>query len=259
MSRQSQPLIAIPANRFSYEDHIRHGVQEQYLAAALDVAGVTPLIVPALAEKLDLAAILDAVDGILITGARSNVHPARYGVAETAAHAPFDPERDATTLPLIRMALARGIPLLAICRGMQELNVALGGTLLAHVQDLPGRDDHRPPENARPDELYALRQKVSIQADSRLAAIIGTGDILVNSLHEQAIGELAPSMTVEAKASDGTIEAIAVKDAKSFVLGLQWHPEYWATSDKPSKAVFESFGAAVYNHHTSKTSLRNQK
>ncbi|AQS42111.1 MAG: Glutamine amidotransferase, class I [Candidatus Tokpelaia hoelldobleri] len=259
MSGHSQPLIAIPANSFPYEDHIRHGVQAQYLAAALDVAGVTPLLVPALGEKLDIAAILDSVDGILITGARSNVHPAHYGEAETAAHAPFDPGRDATTLPLIRMALARGIPLLAICRGMQELNVALGGTLLSHVQELPGRDDHRAPENALPDERYTLRQKVSVRKNSRLAAIVGAGDILVNSVHEQAIGELAPAVTVEATAPDGTIEAISVRDAKDFALGLQWHPEYWATSDKPSNAIFKSFGAAVYNCHARKTSPRNQK
>jgi putative glutamine amidotransferase len=148
-------------------------------------------------------------------------------------------------MPLIRAALRHGVPLFAICRGMQELNVALGGTLIAEVQELPGRGDHRAPTHDDHDMRFAIHQDVEIRPGGVLAAILGAGTIQVNSLHRQAIGELAEGLAIEATAPDGTIEAVRVRDAASFALGVQWHPEYWVRTDKPSAQLFSAFGEAV--------------
>ena len=151
----------------------------------------------------------------------------------TEADGPFDPGRDATSLPLIRRALERGVPLLAICRGIQELNVALGGTLASEIQDRPGMWDHRKPDVQELDIAYGIRQKVIVKEGSCLASVLGTGEVQVNSLHRQAICEAAPRLAVEAVAEDGTIEAVSVIDAKAFAVGVQWHPEYWVGQDRP--------------------------
>jgi len=158
---------------------------------------------------------------------------------------PHDTRRDAVTLPLIRAALRRGVPLFAICRGMQELNVALGGTLVAEVQELPGRTDHRAPVHDDNDIRYAIRQDVDVRPDGVLAEILGAGAIQVNSMHRQAIDRLAEDLAVEATAPDGTIEAVRVREAVSFALGVQWHPEYWVRTDPPSMKLFAAFGHAM--------------
>jgi putative glutamine amidotransferase len=146
---------------------------------------------------------------------------------------------------MIRRAIDRGIPLLAICRGIQELNVALGGSLDTEIQEQPGRNDHRKPVTTDRDSMYVIRQPVEIKEGSCIARYLGSGEILVNSLHRQAIARTAPRLQVEATASDGTIEAVSVIDAKAFAVGVQWHPEYWAESDTPSRQLFEAFGDAV--------------
>lgn len=248
MSVNAHPPVIVPADCFHYDGNQWHGAPEQYLAAALEVARLTPFILPSFGSLIDFEAVLDCVDGLLISGAKSNVGPHYYGAQETGAHAPFDPARDATSLPLIHAALERGLPVLAICRGIQELNVALGGTLSPAVHDIPGRDDHRAPENVGGDEKFAIRQSVYVAPNSCLADIIGAGERRVNSVHGQAIDELSPQLRVEATASDGTIEAVSLKNAKSFAIGLQWHPEYWAKTDMPSRQILEAFGDAVRKH-----------
>ncbi len=243
MPAAAMPLVAVPADVRDFGNYRWHATPDTYLKAAIQAAGVVPLIVPALSDGFAVDAVLDRVDGVLTTGSASNVHPARYGVAPTEKHEPFDPDRDALSDALIRGALDRGLPLLAICRGHQELNVALGGTLATEIQDLDGRMDHRSPDYPDQDERFAIRQAVNVVGDG-LAAIVGRRDIQVNSLHRQAIDRLAAGLSVEALAPDGTIEAVSVDGARAFALGVQWHPEYFAASDRPSAAVFRAFGEA---------------
>jgi putative glutamine amidotransferase len=241
-----KPIVALPADIRQIEGAVWHASPNQYLQAALNVAEVMTFIIPAFHEGNDIDAILDRVDGVLISGSATNVHPSLYGQQAGEGDGPFDTARDATSLPLIRRAIDRGIPLLAICRGIQELNVALGGTLASEIQDQPGRWDHRKPDVPERDGMYAIRQPVFVQEGSCIASYLGvSGEVQVNSLHRQAIADTAPRLKVEATAEDGTIEAVSVIDAKNFAVGVQWHPEYWAETDTASRALFHAFGNAV--------------
>ncbi|MCU0831424.1 MAG: gamma-glutamyl-gamma-aminobutyrate hydrolase family protein [Rhizobiaceae bacterium] len=249
-----RPLVAVVSDIRTFENYTWHAAPHQYLDAAIRGAGVMPLIVPSFGDALDLDAILDAVHGVLVTGSRSNVHPGLYGVEATVAHEPFDTGRDATSIPLIRAALARGVPLLAICRGIQELNVALGGSLATEIQEQPGRMDHRAPVSDVQAERFAIRHPVHVAEGSCLAAIVGAGPVQVNSVHRQGIDRLANGLQVEAVADDGTVEAVSVVGAKAFAVGVQWHPEYWFASDSPSRRIFEGFGDAVRSHGAGRAS-----
>ncbi|OCW59404.1 gamma-glutamyl-gamma-aminobutyrate hydrolase family protein [Hoeflea olei] len=242
-------LVAIPADIRSFEGYTWHASPDQYIMAAVTGSNVLPLIVPALAEGGDVDMVLDRVDGVLISGSRTNVHPSLYGEAETENHGPFDPARDRLSLALIRRTIERGIPLLAICRGIQELNVALGGSLATEIQDLPGRMDHRKPVTEDRDTAFAIRHTIKVKEGSCLASIVGDGEVRVNSLHRQAISKLAPRLAVEAVAEDGTIEAVSVIGAPGFAIGVQWHPEYWVGSDMISDKIFKAFGDAVRARH----------
>lgn len=250
-----KPIVAVPADIREVEGVVWHASPNQYLKAALKVAGVMSFIVPAFEDGNEMDAILDRVDGLLVTGSATNVHPSLYGRPATDADGPFDPARDATSLPLIRRALERGIPMLAICRGIQELNVSLGGTLASEIHEQPGIWDHRKPNVAERDHMFAIRQPVFVEEGSCIAQYLGlSGEVQVNSLHRQAIAETAPRLKVEATAEDGTIEAVSVIDAKNFAVGVQWHPEYWAETDTPSRALFEAFGDAVRDYAAGKAS-----
>ncbi|PZU89151.1 MAG: gamma-glutamyl-gamma-aminobutyrate hydrolase [Shinella sp.] len=243
-----KPIIAVPADIREFDGTSWHAAQNQYVRAALKVADVMSFIIPAFEAGNDTDALLDRVDGLLVSGSATNVHPSLYGGEFRESDGPFDPARDATTLPMIRRAIERGIPLLAICRGIQELNVALGGTLATEIQEQEGVWDHRKPQHSDRDVMYSIRQDVVVAEGSCIARYLGTGRIPVNSLHRQAISKTAPSLQVEAIADDGTIEAVSVIGAKGFAIGVQWHPEYWAESDKPSRALFEAFGDAVRDY-----------
>lgn len=237
-------LVAVPADIREFENYVWHASPQTYLEAMLRIAGAVPVIVPAMAERIDMAALLSRFDGVLATGSRTNVHPARYGVEPSARHEPFDDARDRLSHAMITGAIALKMPVLAICRGHQELNVALGGSLATEIQEIDGRDDHRAPEHPEQDERFAIRHKVAVERGGRLEAIVRRDEIEVNSLHRQAIDRLAEPLEVEARASDGTVEAVSLRDATGFCLGVQWHPEYWAASDAASAAIFEAFGAA---------------
>jgi putative glutamine amidotransferase len=241
----SLPLVAVPTDIRQFDNYTWHATPHQYLEAAVAVGGVMPVLVPAMGDRLDLDGLLDRVDGVMITGSKSNVHPSLYGEEATEANGPYDPDRDATSLPLIRRAVERGIPLLAICRGIQEMNVALGGSLAAEIQDREGAMDHRAPEHDHADMRFGIRQPVTIAEGSCLAGIFGAGEIKINSLHRQAVDRLGARLQVEAVAPDGTVEAVSVKDAEAFAVGVQWHPEYWAASDETSAKLFRAFGDAV--------------
>ncbi|MFQ3623555.1 MAG: gamma-glutamyl-gamma-aminobutyrate hydrolase family protein [Acetobacteraceae bacterium] len=235
-----------------------HAASDTYVRAVDLLVGGLPCLIPAMGERADIAAWLGLFDGIVLTGSRSNVHPDRYGGPPHAEGTPEDPARDAVTLPLIRAALAAAVPLLAICRGMQELNVALGGTLDQRIQDLPGRLDHSTPLEQR---FGAVRigkaHRVTIREGSPLAAIVGRHELAVNSLHNQGVARLAPALRVEATAPDGTIEAVSVPGARGFALGVQWHPEYDFETDPASRAIFAAFAAAARSRAAARTGGRD--
>jgi len=211
------------------------------------VTQAIPLLVPALAEKLDIDSLLLRVQGVFVPGGLTNVHPSHYGQTASEKDGPFDPARVATTLPLIRAALDQGVPLLMTCRGFQELNVALGGSLKREPDDLPEERKHGTPESANSeDERYRLRHNLNVKPGGELAAVVKEPRILVNSLHSHLVDDLAPGLIVDATADDGTIEAVSVADAKGFALGVIFHPEYWAERDQPSHAILRAFAAAVH-------------
>jgi len=241
------PIVLFTSDVRDFDGYTWHSAPTTYMEAVLGIAGGLPVILSAFGPRLDLDAVLDRVDGVVATGSKTNVHPSHYGVTATEAMGPYDEARDATSLPLIRRAIERGVPLFCICRGLQELNVALGGSLASDVQELPGRMDHRYPEAPDMDGKFAIRHGVAVAPGGCLGRIVG-GEIAVNSLHRQAVARLADRLVVEATAPDGTIEAVSVKDAPGFALGVQWHPEYWAASDGPSRAILEAFGAAIAAH-----------
>ena len=252
----TQPLVAVSTDVRQFENYTWHAAPKQYLEAAVAGAGVFPILVPSFGDRLDLDELLDRVDGVMITGSKSNVYPGLYGGDPSEANGPYDHDRDATTLPLIRRAIERGVPLLAICRGIQELNVALGGTLHTEVQEIEGRMDHRAPVSDDQDERFAIRQRVSIKPGSCLAGVFGAGEIPVNSVHRQAVDRLGERLQVEAVADAGTVEAVSVVGAPAFAVGVQWHPEYWVKSDDASARIFKAFGDAARAHRAARSGLR---
>lgn len=251
-----QPLVAVSTDVRQFENYTWHAAPQQYIEAAVSVAGVLPVLVPSFGDRLDLDQLLERIDGVMVTGSKSNVHPSLYGGDATEANGPYDTARDATTLPLIRKAVERSVPLLAICRGIQEMNVALGGTLASEIQEIEGRHDHRAPVSENQDERFAIRQAVSIKPGSCLAGVFGPGEILVNSVHRQAVDRLGPALQVEALAGDGTVEAVSVRGARAFAVGVQWHPEYWAGSDDNSAQLFRAFGDAARAHAQARRGMR---
>ncbi len=250
-----QPLVAVATDVKAFENYIWHATPRQYLEAAISAAGVFPLLVPSFGDRLDFDRLLDSVDGVMITGSKSNVHPSLYGGDASEENGPYDPARDGTTLPMIRKAIERGVPLLAICRGIQEMNVALGGTLATEIQERDGSMDHRAPASDNQDERFAIRQTVAIKPGSCLAGIFGTGDIQVNSLHRQGVDVLGPHLQIEAVAEDGTVEAVSAKGASAFAVGVQWHPEYWAETDDTSRRLFKAFGDAARAHALGRSAI----
>lgn len=240
-----RPLVIVPACLDHSGAHASHTAQHKYLHAVVVGAHCMPLMLPALGEAADLDAVLERCDGVMLTGSASNVGAGLYGEAVLDPNLPQDAARDATTLPLIHAVLGRGMPLLAICRGFQELNVALGGTLHQAVHGVAGMQDHR--ENKQHDlqRQYAPAHRVTLEPGGMLQRLLGgAGDMQVNSLHGQGIAHLAPGLQVEARADDGLVEAVTLAGAPGFVLALQWHPE-WQVADHPqSMALFDAFGQA---------------
>ena len=238
------PLIGIPADRRLYGKHYFHMVGEKYIDAVAQGAQAVPLLIPALGQGIDMASLLTACDGLLLTGSPSNVDPQHYGGPASEPGTLHDPDRDATTLPLIRQAIAAGLPVLAICRGFQEMNVAYGGTLHQKLQDVPGYDDHREDESLTLEAQYAPAHEVLLEPGGQLQKIAGADRLQVNSLHGQGVERLGGDLHIEARAPDGVIEAFRVAGASAFALGLQWHPEWQFARDRFSSALFAAFGEA---------------
>ncbi len=222
-----------------------HAASDACVRAVDKIAGAVPVLLPALGDDLDIGTLLSRLDGILLTGSQSHIGPCHYGGAPHAEGTPEDRARDATTLPLIRAAIAHGTPLLAICRGLQELNVALGGTLHQCVSGLPDRLDHYPKPIAEHGRRVEKVHPVRLTPHGVLQQLADADEIVVNSLHYQAIDRLAPSLVTEAAAPDSTIEAVRVSNSRAFTLGIQWHPEFDFRADPVSKAIFVAFGQAV--------------
>lgn len=239
-----RPLIAVTAD-FKITDRPTHLVYDQYVRPVAEIAECQPIIVPALGALTDIGGLLDAVDGVLLTGSPSNVHPARYGADPNPEAEPYDLDRDETAFPLILATIARQTPMFAICRGHQELNAALGGTLHPAVHALPGRIDHRAPADAALADRFALRHRVKLRAGGPIARIVGGTDIMINSVHRQAIDRVADRLIVEGEADDGTVEAVSLRDYPGYAVSVQWHPEFIARSDEPSRRLFAAFGVAV--------------
>jgi putative glutamine amidotransferase len=245
-SPRPRPIVLVPACNRMLGEHPFHVAGKKYIDA-VRLAGCAPLIVPtASIDELDdeLEALLDLADGVLLTGSQSNVHPRHFDEAVHDPSLPLDPDRDAWTLPLIPRALERGIPLFAICRGFQETNVALGGSLHQAVQEVPQRHDHRAPTNAPPEEQYGLAHDVIVQPGGVLASVLAESRIRVNSVHGQGVNRLAPGLRIEALAPDGLVEAFSVSAARGFNLGVQWHPEWQAATNPVSLRLLKAFGAA---------------
>jgi putative glutamine amidotransferase len=245
MTKRAKPIVGIPCDHRMIGLHPFHAVGEKYVVAARDGAGALPVLLPVLETPIEIDEIAETVDGLLLTGSPSNVAPRLYGGAAPRSGVLQDERRDATTVPLIKEIVERGVPVLALCRGFQELNVAYGGTLHQHVEEVPGRFDHREDKNQPLDVQYAPVHDVHLTPGGRLEMLAGTRTIKVNSLHGQGIDKVGPGLAVEAVAPDGQVEAVRVREAKGFALGVQWHPE-WRFRDNPfSSALFAAFGAAM--------------
>ncbi|MEM6727547.1 MAG: gamma-glutamyl-gamma-aminobutyrate hydrolase family protein [Pseudomonadota bacterium] len=241
-----RPLIGIIGNSYLINDEYpAFAAGQMNVQAVSEVAGCQPAIVPTDPAFTDADELAESYAGFVFTGGKANVHPEEYGEKATEAHGTFDRGRDQVTLPLIRRLVERGQPMLAICRGFQEFNVAMGGTLYPEIRDLPGRDNHRMPPDGTLEEKFALRHDVTLTKGGPFARLFGKDVVLTNTLHGQGIKALAPGMVIDGTAPDGTPEAIYVAGAPGFALGVQWHPEYRAADDPVSRPLFEAFGDAA--------------
>jgi putative glutamine amidotransferase len=238
------PLIGIPADRRLLGKHYFHMVGEKYIEAIAEGAKAMPVLIPALGSEMDLQSLLGACDGLLLTGSASNVEPHHYGGPASAPGTLHDANRDATTIPLIPRAIATGLPVLAICRGFQEMNVAYGGTLCQRLHEVDGLLDHREDESTPLDVQYGPAHEVLLEPGGCLRKIAGQDRLQVNSLHWQGVQTLGTGLRVEARAPDGVIEAFRVAGSPGFALGLQWHPEWQFEKNPFSSALFAAFGEA---------------
>ncbi len=242
----SRPVVGIISNSYVMGDNYpTHAGGTMNSDAIANVAECLPLLIPADPRLVTVPELLERFDGFLLTGGRPNVHPAEYGEDPTDAHGEFDRNRDAVTLPLVRACVARGQPVLGICRGFQEINVAMGGTLYPEIRDIPGRMNHRMPPNGSLEEKFALRHKVRFGKGGVFHELTGADEVLTNTLHGQGIKTSGSRIVIDGRAEDGTPEAIHVRDAPGFLLSVQWHPEWNAAHDPVSRPLFEAFGRAV--------------
>lgn len=247
-----KPVVGVIGNPHMIEG--RYAVQavgERNMRAVADVSGALPLMFAGHAGITDIGALLDTVDGVLLTGARANVHPTRFSAQPEEAYEPYDEDRDSIALELVHACIERRIPVFGICRGFQEMNVAFGGSLHPEIRDIPGRMNHRMPrlENGEihpdPEVVFADRHDVALTPGGVFARLFGRDVIRVNSLHGQGILEPGDRVVIEGVAEDGTAEAIRIEGAPGFALGVQWHAEYDPQTNPINRALFEEFGAAL--------------
>ncbi|WP_045390194.1 gamma-glutamyl-gamma-aminobutyrate hydrolase family protein [Falsirhodobacter sp. alg1] len=252
-----RPVIGIIGNnQHLNEGYAAHTSGSMCTEAIARAAGCMPIIIPSDPRLVSTDELLDLCDGFLLTGGRPNVHPEEYGEEETPAHGAFDRLRDAVTLPLVRACVDRGQPFFGICRGFQEVNVAMGGTLYPEIRDLPGRMNHRMPPDGTQEEKFAMRHIVRFSEDGPFAKLMGSSEVLTNSLHGQGIKTAGKRVVIDGYAPDGTPEAIYIADAPGFTYSVQWHPEWNAAGDPVSRPLFEAFGAAAGEWSAEKRGFR---
>ena len=242
----ARPIVGIIGNSYlinnEYPSHATGAMNSEAISR---VAGCLPLIVPTDPSLVSIKELMATCDGFLFTGGRPNVHPEEYGEPATAAHGEFDRNRDAVALPLIRACVDRGQPILGVCRGFQEVNVAMGGSLHPEIRDLPGRMNHRMPPDGTLEEKFAIRHRVRFSKDGPFAKVFGSDEVQTNTLHGQGIKAPGASVVIDGWADDETPEATYIDGAPGFTLAVQWHPEYRAETDPVSKPLFETFGEAA--------------
>lgn len=244
----ARPVVGIISNSYLINDEYpTHAGGTMNSAAVSEVSGCMPLLIPSDPRFVSVSELLDQCDGFLLTGGRPNVHPEEYGETATDAHGEFDRARDAITLPLVRACVERGQPVFGICRGFQEVNVAMGGTLYPEIRDLPGRMNHRMPPDGTLEEKFELRHVVRFEKGGVFHQVMGAPEVMTNTLHGQGIKSAGARIVVDGFAEDGTPEAIYVKDASGFTMSVQWHPEWNAAADPVSRPLFEAFGQATWD------------
>jgi putative glutamine amidotransferase len=243
----ARPVVGIPTSLIYLPEHSipQHGIGDRYIRAVRDASGADPLLIPALADATDYSVLAGRLDGLFLTGGRANVEPHHYGGPPFPEGEFRDPARDNTTLPLIRACIDSQVPIFGVCRGLQEMNVALGGTLHYRVHMLAGKLDHRMPKQGDMDSRFALAHDIALAGDGEFARLIGDTAIKVNSAHGQGVDRLAPGLVIEAKACDGIIEGIRVPDCGTFAVGVQWHAEHRWAEHRLSSALFKAFGRAA--------------
>ncbi len=242
----TRPRIGIVCNSYLLNDQYpAHAGGTMNSEAISSVSGCMPVLIPGDPRYVTVGELLDTCDAFLLPGGRPNVHPEEYGEDETEAHGTFDRARDAIALPLIRALVERGQPFLGICRGFQEVNVALGGSLHPEIRELPGRMNHRMPPDGTLEEKFALRHVVRFTADGPFHRLMGAQEVMTNTLHGQGIKQAGARIVVDGEAPDGTPEALYVKGAPGFALAVQWHPEWDAANDPVSRPLFEALGDAA--------------
>jgi len=241
-----RPVIGIIGNHYVIDDRYPvHAGGTMNSAAVAEAAGCMPLLVPTDPAYVTVAELMARCDGFLLTGGRPNVHPSEYGEEPTEAHGAFDQARDAITLPLVRACVETGQPVLGLCRGFQEMNVAMGGSLHPEIRDLPGRDNHRMPPDGTLEEQFALRHVVTFTEGGVFHRLMGAREVMTNTLHGQGIVRVGRRVIIDGHAPDGTPEAIYIEGAKGFAMGVQWHPEWNAANDPVSRPLFQNFGDAA--------------
>ncbi|MGB0498115.1 MAG: gamma-glutamyl-gamma-aminobutyrate hydrolase family protein [Rubricella sp.] len=242
----TRPVIGIIGNAHLINDQYpAQAVGMHNIEAIAQVSGATPIVLPADPGIVSVADALEVCDGFVFPGGRPNVHPEEYGHPETPAHGTFDRARDGLAIPLIRESVRRGVPVLGLCRGFQELAVAFGSTLHPEIRELPGRMNHRMPPDGTLEEKFELRHWVHLTEGGVFHRMFGATRVFTNTLHGQGIETPGERIVVEGVADDGTAEAIRVEGAPGFALGVQWHPEWRAGEDKVSRPLFEAFGNAA--------------
>lgn len=250
------PVVAVTTDLKVLGGHPSYSVAKKYVDPVLPLSGAMPLLLPSMGAELPVERLLDTVDGLVFTGSPSNIEPHHYQQSLRNPESPADPARDATTLPLIRAAIARGMPVFGICRGFQEINVALGGTLHQEVHNTPGYDDHREDGSLDVEGQYGLAHEVRAVPGSLIERIVGRPAWQVNSLHGQGIQDLAPDLVALAHAPDGLVEAYGHRTAPGFLIAVQWHPEWQAAQNPVSRALYAAFGDACRQFARSRTAAR---
>lgn len=241
-----RPVIGIISNFYELNDQYPvYAAGTMNTEAIARVSGCIPLIVPAIPDYASVKDLMAHFDGFVLTGGRPNVHPEEYGHEETEAHGEFDRNRDRLVLPLVRACVEAGQPVMGICRGFQEVNVAMGGTLHPEIRDLEGRDNHRMPPDGTLAEKFELRHDVEVSENGPFHKMFGAQRVLTNTLHGQGICQAGPRVVIDGRADDGTPEAIYIEDAPGFTMSVQWHPEWNTENDPVSKPLFEAFGDAA--------------